>query len=130
MSEINHLIDSTRRAYEGDAWHGPSLAEILSGVTARQAGARCGKSHTIWELALHIAAWLEVPRRRLEGERLSDKEITWTDNWPPVPESTEDNWQQTLEIIGRAHKNFLATLASFPATGSTIKFRVRIIHSR
>ena len=34
MTEIERILDQLKRAYEGDAWHGPSVREALAGVTA------------------------------------------------------------------------------------------------
>ena len=58
QSEAARIADQLRRAFEGEAWHGDSLFEILKSVSAEQAAARPIKNgHTIWELVLHIAAW-------------------------------------------------------------------------
>lgn len=97
MNELEHLADTIRRSQEGEAWHGPSLSEILEGITAEQAARRFGKTHTIWELTEHIIAWMEIVRRRTEGERLTDENLSWEDNWPVVPEPTPENWKRTVE---------------------------------
>lgn len=57
------------RTFEGNAWHGPAVLELLSDVSAEEAGRRpIPGAHTIQELVLHIRAWEEVARRRLDGE--------------------------------------------------------------
>ena len=57
MTEAIRLADQIRRAFEGSAWHGDSLLELLADVTAKTAAARPIKdAHSIWELLLHIAA--------------------------------------------------------------------------
>jgi hypothetical protein len=69
-SEAAGIADQLRRAFDGGAWHGDSLFEILKGVTAAQAAARpIQGAHTIWELVLHIAAWDGAVLRRLGGVR-------------------------------------------------------------
>ena len=40
MSETARLADQIRRAFEGEAWHGDSVLEILKNVDAKQAAAR------------------------------------------------------------------------------------------
>ncbi len=104
MNELEHLADTIRRSQEGDAWHGPSLAEILADVNAAQATRRIGTAHTIWELTEHIIAWLDIVRRRTEGERLTDDNLTWEDNWPPVAEATDENWKKTVDRAGDANR--------------------------
>ena len=42
MTEIERILDQLKRAYEGNAWYGPSLREVLAGITAEQARALHG----------------------------------------------------------------------------------------
>ncbi|HYV05863.1 MAG TPA: DinB family protein, partial [Blastocatellia bacterium] len=66
MSEIKRIRSQLRRAFEGEAWHGPSVMELLGDVTAEQAAAHpIAGAHSIWELALHIATWERYVRRRI-----------------------------------------------------------------
>jgi uncharacterized damage-inducible protein DinB len=102
MSEIKRINDQLRRAYEGEAWHGPSLRELLSGVTAETAAAKpLPNAHSIWELVLHIAAWENVARRRIMGEEMV--EITDQENFPTIQDQSETAWQQTLQTLERSH---------------------------
>ncbi|HEU4478722.1 MAG TPA: DinB family protein [Pyrinomonadaceae bacterium] len=91
MTEIERIREQLKRAFEGSAWHGPSVMELLSDVTAQQAAARVfPRAHTIWELALHIGAWEGACLTRLQGERA---ELTDAEDWPAVTETTESAWQ-------------------------------------
>ena len=40
MTEAFRLADQIRRAFEGSAWHGDSILELLSDVNAKTAAAR------------------------------------------------------------------------------------------
>src|SRR5438874_6297432 len=58
MTEIERIQDQLKRAFEANAWHGPSVSEVLNGITADQAHARpLRNAHSIWELVRHIAVW-------------------------------------------------------------------------
>jgi hypothetical protein len=115
MTEQTRLADSILRAYEGDAWHGPSLSEVLEGVDAVAASMKRGDAHTIWELTLHITAWLDIVRRRLGGEKLDDTNLTITDDWPPAPkEVTEARWSESKEAVGVASHRLAKVVAEFP----------------
>ena len=46
MSEIKRINDQLKRAFEGKAWHGPSVSEVLADVTAEQAAAHSFRNFT------------------------------------------------------------------------------------
>jgi uncharacterized damage-inducible protein DinB len=101
MSETGRIVDQLRRAYEGPAWHGPSVKELLSDVTAEQAAARpIAGAHSIWEIVLHISAWEEGARRRLSGDRA---ELSTEEDWPPVSDTSEAQWRTALETLEANH---------------------------
>ena len=82
QTETSRIADQLRRAFEGEAWHGSSVLEILSGVNAASAAARpLPRSHRIWEIALHIAVWDDAARRRMAGEVVQP---TPDEDWPAV----------------------------------------------
>ncbi len=111
-SEAARIADQLRRAFEGGAWHGDSLLEILEGVTAERAAARpVAGAHSIWELVLHIAAWDGAVRRRMTGvaAKLSAKK-----NFPPVTDTSEAAWAKTLEQVRRAHEELIEAVEKFP----------------
>ena len=55
------LTEQLRRAFDGDAWHGPAVLELLADVDAATAAARpLPNVHSIWELVLHIAVGMTL----------------------------------------------------------------------
>jgi uncharacterized damage-inducible protein DinB len=112
MSETARIADQLRRAFYGGAWHGDSLFEILTGITAAQAAARPIKNaHSIWELVLHISAWDAAVRRRMTGVAV---ELSDTENFPPVTDTSEAAWGKTLEEVRRVHDELTAAVTHFP----------------
>lgn len=96
MREVERIADQLRRAHEGGAWHGPSVKELLEGLTAEQAAARpLEGAHSIWELVSHIEAWERAILLRLGGEPA--KFYDTPEDWPRVSDATEDAWRQTKE---------------------------------
>jgi len=70
ISESALLADQLRRAFEGSAWHGPAVLELLQGMNASEAAAKpLPNAHSIWELLLHVAAWDNAALRRLKGDK-------------------------------------------------------------
>jgi uncharacterized damage-inducible protein DinB len=109
MDEIQRIDEQLRRAFEGQAWHGPSLRELLADVTAEQATAKpVPGAHSMWEIVQHIAAWHEGVRRRLEGERV---ELSADEDWPPVASTPEAAWQEALAVLERTHTELRRTMS-------------------
>src|SRR5437879_5526966 len=99
MSELNRIADQLRRAWTGEAWHGPALSEVLNGVTAAQAQQKpVSGTHSIWELVLHLTTWTNVARRRFEGELF---EVTESEDWPAVTGRDPEDWARALEQLQR-----------------------------
>jgi uncharacterized damage-inducible protein DinB len=96
------LSSHIQRTVTGPMWHGPALSELLHGVEAEDAAARpIAGAHTIWELVLHITAWAEIARDRLEGRRTSG--ITDAENFPTPPAPTEANWSAAVAAMHTAY---------------------------
>jgi uncharacterized damage-inducible protein DinB len=112
MSETARLADQIRRGFEGEAWHGDSLLELLADVDAKMAAAHpIENAHSIWELVLHIAAWDDVVLRRAGGSavKLSDEQ-----NFPPVKDASEAAWRKTMESVKQTHDKLVKAVAAFP----------------
>jgi uncharacterized damage-inducible protein DinB len=109
MSELAMIIDELQRIHTGEAWHGPALRDLLSGVTAEQAAARpVPGGHSIWELVLHIAAWEEVFRNRLEGQPAKEPQ---EGDFPPIEEANQQAWPEALAYLDSTHEQLLKTVS-------------------
>jgi|SRR5437870_3205413 len=114
MTEIERILDQLKRAYEGNAWHGPSVREVLNGITTEQAVARpLPGAHSIWELAHHIAVWENAGRRRLEGDR-AQIDISSPEDWPPAEDTSEAAWEKAKASLDRGHQALSNAVARVP----------------
>jgi uncharacterized damage-inducible protein DinB len=114
MSECARLADQIRRAFDGEAWHGDSLLEILSDVDGKTAAAHPIKNaHSIWELVLHIAAWDGAALSRATGKavELSDEE-----NFPAVKDTSDAAWHKAIKAVKQTHAELVKAVAAFPDT--------------
>lgn len=113
MSEVKRIRNQLKRAYQGIAWHGPSLKELLEGVSAQQASARpIAGAHTIWELVLHVIAWERVAIRRLAGDQLEQQlELTDAENFPAVTNNSETEWQAALARLEQTNSELREAIA-------------------
>ncbi len=105
-----HFADQLERAFSGGAWHGPSVLEALAGVDAATANARpLAVRHSIGELVLHLATWIEVARQRIAGETSAG--VTDEEDWPTAGVS-EAAWKHGLAQLEAAHERLLAAVAT------------------
>jgi len=106
MIQTESLADLLERTFRGGAWHGPAVAEALAGVDAAAAARRpLAGAHSIWEIVRHLTVWNEVPRRRIDGERLQD--LPAERDWPAPPseaaEVSEPAWRSALAALEESH---------------------------
>jgi uncharacterized damage-inducible protein DinB len=102
MSEMQRIEEQLQRAFEGQAWHGPAVRELLADVSAANAAMKpLSSAHSIWEIALHIATWEGVVRRRLQGQVISD--LPPEQDWPAIQDTSEAAWRKTIQDLEHAN---------------------------
>ncbi len=113
MDELKRIRELLQQTYKGNPWHGSSLKEILSGLTAPMAASRNVASvHTIWEIVSHTEVWMEIVRLRLTGRVF---EATVIQDWPAVGATTEEAWNTALEKLEQAYVNLLESIEKLDA---------------
>ncbi len=111
-SEVNRLEEQLRRALEGEAWHGPSVLEVLAGVSATQAASHpIAGAHSIWELVLHLRSDYDLVLRRLAGD---GHRMTTAEDWPACPAATEENWQRSVQELKLGNERLREAVQNFP----------------
>ncbi|HEX9579854.1 MAG TPA: DinB family protein [Gemmatimonadales bacterium] len=113
--EIALLLRLLDQGFDHHAWHGPTLAGALRGVTRRQALWRPARGrHNIWELVLHTAYWKYAVRRRLAGG-VQGAFPRAGSNWPGLPGLTEDRqWRADLALLKEQHRGLREAVAVLP----------------
>jgi len=92
----------------GDPWYGSAVSNILDGIDAPMAAAHpINGAHSIWELVVHMAAWVNETRRRLEG---GPNRAPVEGDWPPVKSTTPEAWTDALAALRRAHEDLARTV--------------------
>lgn len=113
MSEVARITDLMDRTFHGPAWHGPAVMEVLKDVSAQQAAARPqDNAHSIWELTLHLAAWKDVARWRIEK---CEKTPTDEENFPSLTNTGEQAWKAAIAKLTAAHRELAAAVAALGA---------------
>jgi uncharacterized damage-inducible protein DinB len=112
MSQIAFIVDQLHRAFDGEAWHGPALMEILDGIDAHTAAARpISTAHSIWELVLHVSAWEQVCTRRINGASVS---LSDAENFGHIEHVSDAAWQEAVKNLKQHHAELIHAVSTLP----------------
>ena len=97
--ELLRIIDLLNTTYEGEeAWHGPSLAEVMRDVTPELAGMRISpNTHSIAELLFHMTSWRIFCVKKMQGDAEFDI-LTPEKNFGQLPEKIDDFEWEALQM--------------------------------
>ena len=102
MTHGEILSDELRRALRGEAWHGPSIHELLEGVPPEEAMQHpIPAAHSIWELAVHLTSWANIALRRINGGQV---EPNADEDWPFVHDFSEQHWAAAREALTESYE--------------------------
>ncbi len=108
--ETDRIVDQLQRAYDGDAWYGPSVRAALEGVDARQAADRPEPTaHTICEIVLHMTAWTREVTRRLRVGIARDPE---EGDWPAATAVGDDDWRAIVAALDAATEELARAISA------------------
>jgi hypothetical protein len=100
------------QAFDGRAWHGPTLRGSVRGVTYKEALWRpTPKHHNIWELVLHAAYWKYAVKRRITHGKKGMFKMEGS-NWfnlPATPNAAA--WKNHVAMLDAYHRELRVEIA-------------------
>lgn len=112
MLDMEIITDQINRAFWGESWHGPSVREVLAGVSAEDAAAHpIAGAHSIWEIVLHMVAGYNLVLRRVRGESV---QLSPHEEWPPVVESGTEAWREIQRTLEELNQQLQSAVRAFP----------------
>ena len=109
---VELIADQISRAFRGESWHGPSVLEVLAGVSAEDAAAHpIAGAHSIWEIVLHLTGGYILVLRRVRGERA---QLSPEEEWPPVPECSAEAWRESQHTLEQLNRQLQGAVRDFP----------------
>ncbi len=112
-TEAARIARQLRRGFEGNAWHGPAVLELLAGVTANQANQRViPDAHTIWELVNHMRSVVLQVDRRLTGTAPTGGPEE--EDFPSVTDASEAAWKESVDALTRSHRALREVVEGLP----------------
>ena len=113
MLDMEIIADQISRAFRGESWHGPSVLEVLAGVSAEDAAAHpIPGAHSIWEIVLHMTGGYALVLGRVRGE---DPQLSPEQEWPLVPEVSSEAWRESQHTLEQLNRQLQSAVRAFPA---------------
>lgn len=103
MSDISEIGAMVKRVYNGKAWHGPNIMDVLKTVDEKTARKKIGNSNSIVQLILHMTSWRTFVTKRLQGDVTFD--ITEDTNFP-----AETDWATALKKFEQSHAELIKAI--------------------
>ncbi len=106
MAECANIVNTLRATYEGPAWHGAAVKEVLSKIPPDKLHAKIGDGHTIIELILHMAAWRTYAIEKLNGNETY--EVSEAANFP-----IGKNLDDAMEVLNKTQSELITAITGF-----------------
>lgn len=112
MSELERIHQQMVQAFNGNAWHGPALLEILNDIDASQASIHITSGmNSIWQILKHLMITQELMLRRLKGDPTP---ISEDQDWQEISEPTQENWLKDIQILIDNEKKLRESVILYP----------------
>ena len=109
---MDRIQDQFKRTYEGDAWYGSGLLEILKGVTEETAfQIPESMDRNIASPLLHMVTWMEFVSRSVKGENVK---ISNEEDWPKISTTNKNNWELIRKQYQECHEKIMECFSIFP----------------
>jgi uncharacterized damage-inducible protein DinB len=106
------LIRQLIATHDGEPWYGSSRMSQLKGLRYTEAAAQpVPGGHSIWALVLHMTAWTNEVRRRVNGQPPTSPV---EGDWPAVTEVSASAWEAARQALTTSHLQLVAALKSLP----------------
>ncbi len=112
-ASIPWLLRLLDEAFDGPAWHGPSLSSAVRGFSAQQAAWRPAPGrHSAWEIVLHCAYWKHRVHERLAPGTAAPFPRSGS-NWPDRPEEISAAlWKADVALLKSTHAGLREAVAA------------------
>ncbi len=92
--ETARIADQLYKSIHGPAWHGPSVLELLKGLTGEGAFVYpVPGAHSVWEIVLHLQTWQKAAVDAIAGIPVN---VPPDVDWRQVRDFSEPAWRALL----------------------------------
>ena len=108
--EVSRIIKSLNDVFDGAAWHGQSVMDVLGEISHEEAFKPTEKIHRICELVQHMTAWRHFAVKKLQGDEAY--EVSIRENWIRFEKQDAEAWREILEELRLSQEELINTLRS------------------
>ena len=107
------IIDNLDTVFRGDAWHGPSVMEIVNSLPLEKVTQKQQfSSETIAQHVFHLMAWRKFALEKL-NDNIHYSLETEEDNWGKAEDTKAENFQVLVENLKKSHNDLIYRLESY-----------------
>ncbi|SOE23374.1 DinB superfamily protein [Spirosomataceae bacterium TFI 002] len=109
-NELEKITENLETVFRGDAWHGPSMMEIINSLPKKAVDQKHGLSkRTIAQLIFHLLAWRKFILQKLDDNIHYNLEGE-DQNWGTAQETSAENWNNLIADLKQAQKDLIEKL--------------------
>ena len=113
MKALELIIDNLDTVFRGDAWHGPSVMEIINSLPLEKVDeVHNFSSQTIAQHIFHLAAWRKFAIEKLHDNIHYSLE-TDEDNWGSADVTAPQNFNSLIEYLKNQHFELIKELEKY-----------------
>ena len=113
MKALKLIIDNLDTVFRGDAWHGPSVMEIINSLPLEKVDeVHNFSSQTIAQHIFHLAAWRKFAIEKLHDNIHYSLE-TDEDNWGSAEVTAPQNFNSLIEYLKNQHFELIKELEKY-----------------
>lgn len=111
--ELDRIIENMDTVFRGDAWHGPSVMEILRSLPPQVVDQPHPNSkNTIAQFVFHLKAWRQFAQHKL-ANKIHYHLISPEENMGTPEETSQAAWPELVESLKQAHQALIDDLEAY-----------------
>ena len=113
MRALELIIDNLDTVFRGDAWHGPSVMEIINSLPLEKVSeVHNFSSQTIAQHIFHLAAWRKFALEKL-NDNIHYSLETEEDNWGSAEVTKPENFTSLINYLKSQHFALIKELEKY-----------------
>jgi uncharacterized damage-inducible protein DinB len=107
MSEVKNILKLLNKTFEKNAWHGPTVLEVIAQVKTENTPKRLPNTHSIIELVNHMTSWRIFTVKKILGD--AEFEVKEGMNFP-----LSDDWEKAKADLNQSQQDLIKAIENFP----------------